>query len=250
MITYGNLEGIAFSVLTGTFNLAFSDYSLPMHMSEDDMKNHLSSNSFDPSLSCGAFENGCLVGFVFIGRRGRMIYDAGTAVVKEYRGKHVASDMLRHIIESMKADGVSEFVLECISGNEKALNLYRSLGFTEKRKLRCHTLEGLGTFSDDVSECDDFSPTCQDFEPSWQNAPESLDDCVLSFCHGSNRMVVRKSGSVCYSSADRVLISHVLKAFGRLRFVNVLKDSDLDKLLREMGSKVFAEQIEMHIMKP
>ncbi len=250
MITYTNLEGISFPVLTNTFNKAFADYSVPMHMSEDDLESHLASNSYDPSLSCGAFENGCLVGFVFIGKRGNVIYDAGTAVMKEYRGKHVASSMLRQIIDKMEENGVSEFVLECISGNERAQKLYRSLGFEEKRNLTCHTLEGMGTLSSEVSECDDLSPSCQDFEPTWQNAPESLDGNVVAYRHVKERIVLRRNGSVCYSSADRVLIEHVLKPFGRLRFVNVLKNSALDNLLREMGSKLFAEQVEMHIMKP
>ena len=250
MITYGNLEGIAFSVLTNTFNKGFADYNVPMHMSEADLRAHLSANSFDPAISCGAFADNCLVGFVFVGRRGNVIYDAGTAVVREYRGQHVASEMLRHVLVMMKEKGITEFVLECMADNDRALKLYEGLGFTEKRRFTCHMLEGMGTFSPEVTPSDDFSPSCQDFEPSWQNAPESLRGGEVAFSHGEGRMILRKSGSVCFSSADRVLIDHVLKLYGRLRFVNVFTGSPLDNLLKIMGSKVFARQVEMHIIMP
>ena len=137
-----------------------------------------------------------------------------------------------------------------MADNDRALKLYEGLGFTEKRRFTCHMLEGMGTFSPEVTPSDDFSPSCQDFEPSWQNSPESFNGSEVAFSHGEGRMILRKSGSVCFSSADRVLIDHVLKLYGRLRFVNVLSGSPLDNLLKIMGSKVFARQVEMHIIMP
>jgi ribosomal protein S18 acetylase RimI-like enzyme len=55
----------------------------------------------------------------------------GFAVLPEYRGFGYGRAMLKQSIEKMKASGAKEIMLQVVPENERALNLYKSCGFTE-----------------------------------------------------------------------------------------------------------------------
>ncbi|WP_099466742.1 ribosomal protein S18-alanine N-acetyltransferase [Konateibacter massiliensis] len=54
------------------------------------------------------------------------------AVDKEYRGRHIAFDMLLKLIEIGNKEGVEAYTLEVRESNETAIHLYKKLGFTEE----------------------------------------------------------------------------------------------------------------------
>lgn len=118
---------------------AFSDYKVPLQMTEVQFKNHLAQNAVDLSLSVGACDNEKIVGFTLNGfgvwHGKKTVYDAGTGVIPDYRNKGIGRTMFEFLLPTLKEKGFDQMLLEVISDNNNAIHLYRSLGFKETRKL-------------------------------------------------------------------------------------------------------------------
>ena len=88
------------------------------------------------------------VGRVFVAREGArilgmasLLYTVSTAqggraalfedliVLPEHRGKGIATALLRHVVETARAEGVKRITLLTDRGNKRAQALYRKLGF-------------------------------------------------------------------------------------------------------------------------
>ncbi|MFA6841268.1 MAG: GNAT family N-acetyltransferase, partial [Sphaerochaetaceae bacterium] len=127
------------------FVRAFGDYAVPMDLPLEQFGTMLVRNGFDADLSVGAFHDGQLVGFVFNGVRdnisGKLAYDSGTAVLPRFRGRGIATRLVRYSMDRLAQAGVYGYVLECIASNETALELYRKSGFRQTRHLDCWQAE-------------------------------------------------------------------------------------------------------------
>ncbi len=51
------------------------------------------------------------------------------AVLKDYRGKGIAKQLLKRIFEDIEAEKIASFTLECRVSNTPAISLYESFGF-------------------------------------------------------------------------------------------------------------------------
>ncbi|KZV64650.1 acyl-CoA N-acyltransferase [Peniophora sp. CONT] len=73
-------------------------------------------------------------------------YIAMLSVNKANRKQGVASALVRHSVEAMKAHGVEEVALETEFDNAAALGLYSSLGFIREKRLHRFYLNGKDAF--------------------------------------------------------------------------------------------------------
>ena len=64
MYTYKSLESISYREISECFNLAFSDYQVPVRLTEEQLEARLTVSGVDKSISFGAFYNEQLVGFI------------------------------------------------------------------------------------------------------------------------------------------------------------------------------------------
>lgn len=128
-----------FSGLHQKFVEAFSDYSRPFEFNERQFRNHIMLNAVDLSRSVGCFRNEELIGFSLNGFgswKGRStVYDAGTAVIPLQRRLGASEAMFEMMMPVFRDNGVEQFLLEVISKNEPAVNLYKKLGFEVQREL-------------------------------------------------------------------------------------------------------------------
>jgi ribosomal protein S18 acetylase RimI-like enzyme len=181
------LAGVPISQLTATFNLAFSDYSVPSTLSEDQLQEMLLRRGFRPDLSVGVFEADALIGFTFNGFglwQGRVTgYDTGTAVVPQARGRGAASLLLDRTRTLLRKAGAEIYLLEVIQSNEVAVRLYRRLGFEITRELWCCALAEVAP-SRPAPDCAiERADRCDwpvfralwNRDPSWQNSCEAID---------------------------------------------------------------------------
>ncbi|KAL3426126.1 acetyltransferase [Phlyctema vagabunda] len=73
-------------------------------------------------------------------------YLAMLAVSSTYRGKGIATELVRRSIDRMKERGADEVVLETEEDNEAAMKLYERLGFARSKKLWRYYLSGSGAY--------------------------------------------------------------------------------------------------------
>ena len=136
------LENVSNADISDTFNLAFSDYLVPLKLSLNQFETKLLAENIRPELSAGAFDNGRLIGFVLHGlstnKENKIAYNAGTGVIPAERGKKITSLLYDFISPILKKEGINKVELEVINDNHTALHIYKSIGFKEKRELDCY----------------------------------------------------------------------------------------------------------------
>lgn len=135
------LEHIELSVLLATLNRAYEDYSLPIHMTGEQLRRKMIAENIDLSYSLGAFEDGRLVGFVlhghdeFDGRRA--LYNAATGIIPGFRGRGITGQIYDRLKGRLKEENFDRCLLEVISNNLPAIKAYEKVGYKRTRELEC-----------------------------------------------------------------------------------------------------------------
>lgn len=183
-----SLKGISYDLLFEAFNEAFNDYEL--QLSKDELLTMLNRRGFVPGLSFGAFDGEKLVAFTFngIGKYNgvKTAYDTGTGTVKDYRGKGLATAIFEHSIPFLKEAGITQYLLEVLQHNIKAVSVYKNLGFKVSREFHYFVSKE----NEIIRDSKDLNIICQirpidlsysnsmiefwDFKPSWQNSFEPI----------------------------------------------------------------------------
>jgi len=191
MTSYRFLSATDFIPLYECFLEAFSDYQVDMQMSREQFEQRIMRDGVRLEFSAGAFDNGKMIGFYMNGRgmwQGKeTAYDAGTGVIPGYRGGGVAKELFAFLVPRLKDIGITQYLLEVLSENERAVALYRKLGFAETRVLAVFRSNEPVTVVDklpDVSIRALEEPDWTLFEsfwdgyPSWQNSSRAVERVV------------------------------------------------------------------------
>lgn len=279
MIRYESLNNTRVEILHHAFLAAFADYQVDMRMPLEEFQFRLRRDRVETSISVGAFDGDRLVGFCLNGSglwQGKAtVYDAGTGVLPGYRGQGIAAEMFRFMNPHLKERGFNQYLLEVITSNEPAVNLYRRLGFIETRRFVVfRTTTGLPSCINGRGEIRRVeTPDWQLYQtfwsgyPSWQNSIEAvqriMDTTTTIEYHMDQRCV--GYGVVSESSAHLFQIA-VDKTYRRRgvasKLLNALQDSvtssdslkvnNVDENLKDataffeaVGFKVMLEQYEM-----
>lgn len=183
---YRLLTAADFSSLHKCFLEAFSDYQVDMQMSEQQFAQRLTRDGVQLEISSGAFDDDRMIGFYMNGLgdwHGKLTaYDAGTGIVPEYRGLGVAPELFEFTVSKLKERSVSQYLLEVLTSNERAVLLYRKLGFVEVRRLAVlrsqRTIEPRENLPDvKLIEEPDWKlfQSFWDGYPSWQNSVAAVE---------------------------------------------------------------------------
>lgn len=267
MITSSSLSPIDRETLRQVFNEAFSDYDLPLNMSPEVFEQHLTSNAYSGEDSVGLFDDDKLIGFLLIGRRQNVGYDAGTGILKAYRGQGLAHTLIDKAVEHLASRGCTQFVLEVLDTNTRAKNLYIKHGFTLTRSLYCYAakkadLPTASLLTLEAGSADyDVQPL---FEPSYQNSKASVIEggyTKVNLIHQGKQVGVvwyrSQYGSIAQINIEpavrtQKLLEEALVAIAnsvtdeKLRLINVDEnDSDLNAALKTLGFELFTTQSEM-----
>lgn len=186
MIKYKTLENVSVTILTETFNKAFSEYFVPLQLTKEQLELKFKSENVALYLSVGAFYNNQLVGFIFhcideINDK-KKLYNGGTGVIKEFRGKQITQKMYDFILPKLIEKKVSQLELEVFKQNTFAINSYLKIGFIEQYELICYQtkLEIQKINSKiEILKVEDFNwnsyKTFWNIEPTWQNGIETMN---------------------------------------------------------------------------
>lgn len=178
---FKTLANVEIDELLAVFNLSFSDYIVPFHLTKEVLAAKINAEKLDMNISVGVFEEGKLVSFILQSEKQengkKIIYNGGTGVVPESRGKGLVRKMYDFIIPVLKERGADVLLLEVIQGNTAAIRAYENLGFTIMRKLLCfkgNINSGLENSMITIKEMKDLQwenlRTFWDIEPSWQGS--------------------------------------------------------------------------------
>lgn len=195
MTSIKSLENSSFDAIYGAFSEAFVDYE--MQLDKEELKAMLRRRGFIPKLSFGAFLNDKIIAFTFNGigsfNDKKTAYDTGTGTIKEYRGQGHATKIFEYSIPFLKDAGVTQYLLEVLQHNSKAVSIYKKLGFDVSREFNyflqenenlrfCSKPSNLNfqTKIIDLAQIDSCSIFC-DFNPSWQNSIEAIKRNPVDF---------------------------------------------------------------------
>ena len=185
MIEFKTLEQIDNKSILECFNLAFSDYYVPLKLNVQQLNNKIHSENIDKEISVGAFRNGKLIGLILHGKRNtnhyNIAYNAGTGVIPGERGNALTLKMYEYIYPVLKSNNVTEIHLEVISQNIPAIKSYSKYGFKKVRSLNCFkgNIE-IKNYNPDVSIKVEQAieqvtiQNLQEVKPSWQNSLETI----------------------------------------------------------------------------
>ena len=177
-----------FRELYDTFIVAFSDYVVPFALTETQFRNHIILTGVDLERTAGCVTADKLVGFSLNGFGGwegrRTVYDAGTGVIPDHRRQGISKEMFALMLPVFKADGFEQYLLEVVTTNDRAIDLYEKLGFYIVRELALLQCDGElnasvhETPNIEIREIDqpdwDLLLSFWDGRPSWQNSVDAV----------------------------------------------------------------------------
>ncbi len=262
------------------FAQAFNDYEI--QLSQEEFIRMMQRRGFAPELSFAAYANDKIVAFTLNGigafNGTKTAYDTGTGTIKEYRGKGLASEIFKHSIPYLKKSGVGQYLLEVLQHNEKAVSIYKKLGFEVSREFNYFVKDNseLNLSAEqvnkayqlidiDLSDNKLMSEFC-DFNPSWQNSFEAISRNPLDFefigIIDSERLIgycifEPKSGDITQIAVDKkyrrkgignYLLSHILKInqHNSIKIINTaINCTSITKFLEANSIKPLGKQFEM-----
>jgi ribosomal protein S18 acetylase RimI-like enzyme len=184
MINYRLLSDADFDSLYGCFLAAFSDYEVDMRMSPEQFRQRLVRDGVRLEISAGAFDAERMIGFCINGvgpwHGTETAYDAGTGVVREYRGRGIGKELFTFVTPRLK--DIKQYLLEVLTTNTPAASLYRKLGFVETRRFavfrssETRIKQTANIVLQRVEKSDwQLYRAFWDGYPSWQNSIEAVE---------------------------------------------------------------------------
>lgn len=286
LLRYAHLSESDLPRLHRAFLEAFSDYEIDMRsVTERQLGNRWTKNGVSYESSAAAFDGDRMVAFLVVGLddwKGRpAAFDAGTGIVRGYRGFGVAPALFDLAVTGLRARGVESFVLEVLQTNRPAVMTYRRIGFSIARQLDCLLLPADrprppvppapgGLVVEAVGR--DLLPLVAafgDWPPSWETSFASLaripDDLVLRGARFGDRWVgfaawypglgwlmdVVVERTHRRRGVARHLLARVLGELPPSQAVKVVNVDHSDEatlaLLGQAGFEVYARQHEMEL---
>jgi len=147
--------GIQHERLAEAMNAAFSDYVVPLHLTDAQFHEIACRRGFSEDHSFLAMEGDQIAGFWFSSKpepkMGSRAYCLSAGVIPAYRRKGLLRRLFDAVLDKHNDDKGTGLQLEVISTNEAALRGYESFGYEVVRDLNAYKLENL-PFSQDVPQ--------------------------------------------------------------------------------------------------
>ncbi|WP_306143525.1 GNAT family N-acetyltransferase [Roseibium sp. MMSF_3412] len=132
------------SQLCSAMNAAFSDYVVPLSLTEDNFRDFQKQRGFSAEHSFVAMARDEIAAFWFssppLPSYENHAYTLSVGTVPAHRRKGLSRELLQRVIDRQKPDAGQGLQLEVITTNEKAVQAYQDFGFETCRTLRvCRT---------------------------------------------------------------------------------------------------------------
>jgi ribosomal protein S18 acetylase RimI-like enzyme len=264
--------------LCDTFNAAFSDYIVPLHLTPSILEQKIRGEHLQRGYSIGAFAGEALGGFILHAtdnsERPVILYNGGTGIIPAYRGQHLVQQMYDRFIPVYQQAGIRKIILEVISTNLPAIKAYTSTGFRKTRSI--HSFKGnvdtrktAAGISIKENKTPDWAVLSgfMDMTPTWSNSVNSIQR-EASFTitwealsegqtagYISVHKDTRRVRSIAVAPRFRrkgigsALLQHAANALkGPLSIINIDEHfPEIDKFLQQAGLERYLTQYEMEL---
>ena len=265
MYKYLSLQDTPLEQLASCFNLAFSDYEQPIHFTPESFKYYITASAVDLSLSFGAFYNGELVALILnsygIYEGKAVVYDAGTGVVPEHRGKKVFSQLFEYTVQQLHDHSINKYYLEVLQANTHAITIYTKKRFHIRREYSVLIASGAETDTDasiNIMQYPDFQsfPTTHSVAPSFEHTTHTISRNpdlyeVRSLDGEAYCIYAKRNGEIIQMHYnDLNALKNVMIAITRQYPSAFAKNVDFNypdvlQMLKEIGFKEITKQFEM-----
>ena len=89
----------------------------------------------NPATCFVAEEDGKIVGVIMAGNDGRRGYIYHTAVLPEFRGKHIAKILVENAMAALEKEGITKVALVVFEKNQNGNGFWEKIGFTVRNDL-------------------------------------------------------------------------------------------------------------------
>ncbi len=181
------LENTDLQSILNILNEVFADYVIPLQLTVEQLEQKIAAENIQLNLSIGVVSAGKLVGLMLHAINlidGEIsVYNAGTGVVPEYRGKGIVANMYRFLLPKLQELGVKAMLLEVILGNDSAIRAYEKMGYRVNRTL--DSFKGVVEAAADNKNLEvrellnldwDYLKALWTASPSWQASAQALDN--------------------------------------------------------------------------
>jgi ribosomal protein S18 acetylase RimI-like enzyme len=127
-------SAFSLAALTEWWNLGYAGYFIPLQYTEALLAQHIRAGNLDLDSSLVLVDEGALVGFSFLGRRGDRGWIGGVGVAPNHRGKGIARALFAEHMGLGRQLGLSCVQLEVLRQNW-AKKVYAGAGFSTTRDL-------------------------------------------------------------------------------------------------------------------
>lgn len=265
MYHFQALQEIDRQQLVECLNLVFSDYEQPICFTPESLEYYLTASAVDLSLSFGAFCKERLVAVILnsggIYKEENVVFDAGTGVIPEHRGKKVFSELFAYTVEQLRSRGVTKYYLEVLQSNQPAVAIYSKKGFTVLREYSVLTATGPGQSQNRqiaVMPYREFAPFATAFSvaPSFEHTSHTISRNphlyeVLCLNEQAYCIYGKRNGAIIqmhYNALDALqeVISALIEKYPSAMAKNVdCSYGDVIQMLKEIGFKEILKQYEM-----
>lgn len=186
MTTIKTLENTTIETILVTFNKAFSDYTIPMQITQEQLESKIHIENIKLEYSVGAFENNELIAFILHGHdilNGKLIlYNGATGVIPSKRGNNLTLKLYEFLIPLLREKEISFIKLEVITTNKPAISTYKKAGFSNFRELACYKgiIAPQNKLTYEIKEFSELNweklTTFWDWSPSWQNDISAIEN--------------------------------------------------------------------------
>lgn len=176
-------------VVVECINKAFFDYPVPISFTKDTLNVFFQTSNINENLSFCAFDEELMIGFILnssnVYNGENVVFDAGTGVIPQYRGKGVFTSLYKHVEKELKNNGIKKYYLEVLQDNSRAISLYEKNGFSIVRSLSVYRAKGNKAKINNsvqflpLSEFDrNFTQNCTQVKPSFEHSDNVIKSCA------------------------------------------------------------------------
>lgn len=208
-----NLASTPFDEVLTCFLSAFQNYFVELPTDKIYWKKRFKNARVDWELSYGMFDGDKLVGYIINAVDSHLnkliAYNTGTGVLAEYRGHGIVDRLYEHALPFLKQHGIEKCLLEVICENERAIKVYKRVGFKVIRTLRSFTGTIPEVTSENYLQKSHFSQALEGDlykakHYSWDNTAEAvamMAEEIQTWCLGNKispdaYLVIDETGSI------------------------------------------------------